>query len=218
MIDLSTSDSMHNDAFSIPIAGINRLKLGTDGKGIRTLVATYGCPLRCKYCINPLTWNGKKTPKIYTIQELYDEVNIDNLYFRATNGGITFGGGEPLIHAKFIRTFINECPKEWSFVAETSLNVSRDNIKMVIDLFDEVHVDIKTLDEEKYYKYTGKPLELALDNLVYLLRESDPNRIIVRIPEIPRFTTCADQHRYAETLNRLGFERLDIFRYSVNTI
>jgi hypothetical protein len=36
-----------------PIIGISRLRMGTDGHGIRTLVAFHGCCLSCKYCLNP---------------------------------------------------------------------------------------------------------------------------------------------------------------------
>ena len=36
-----------------PVMGVSRLYMGTDGEGVTTLVTFYGCPLRCKYCINP---------------------------------------------------------------------------------------------------------------------------------------------------------------------
>lgn len=46
-----------------------------------------GCPLRCAYCFNPFTWDGSVEPKKYSIDELYEEVKLDNLYFLATGGG-----------------------------------------------------------------------------------------------------------------------------------
>ncbi|MBF1451819.1 4Fe-4S cluster-binding domain-containing protein, partial [Prevotella pallens] len=36
-----------------PIIGIDRHRLTTDGEGVTTLVAFHGCPLHCKYCLNP---------------------------------------------------------------------------------------------------------------------------------------------------------------------
>lgn len=92
---------------TVEIYGISRLRPTTDGKGIRTLICTYGCPLKCKYCINPLSWNGKGKPKTYTLEGLYDAVKLDRLYWQATDGGITFGGGEPLLQAQRIREFID---------------------------------------------------------------------------------------------------------------
>lgn len=49
-----------------------------------------GCPLRCAYCFNPFTWDGSVEPKKYSIDELYEEVKLDNLYFLATGGELSF--------------------------------------------------------------------------------------------------------------------------------
>ena len=35
------------------VIGIARHRLQTDGQGVSTLVAFHGCPLHCKYCLNP---------------------------------------------------------------------------------------------------------------------------------------------------------------------
>ncbi len=53
--------------------------------------------------------------------ELYDETRIDELYFLATNGGVTFGGGEPGMHPDFIREFRELCGQGWQINLETSL-------------------------------------------------------------------------------------------------
>lgn len=37
---------------AVNILAIDRLRMGMDGEGVTTLVALYGCPLKCKYCIN----------------------------------------------------------------------------------------------------------------------------------------------------------------------
>lgn len=36
-----------------PIMGVERLRINSDGDGVTTLVGFYGCPLRCRYCLNP---------------------------------------------------------------------------------------------------------------------------------------------------------------------
>ena len=74
------------------IIGIERHRITTDGNGITTLVAFHGCPLRCKYCLNPQCLNEKLICRSTTPQELLEEVRVDNLYFLATGGGVTFGG------------------------------------------------------------------------------------------------------------------------------
>ncbi len=89
-----------------PIIGIDRHRLTTDGEGVTTLVAFHGCPLHCKYCLNPQCLSPDGVLRTITPSELYSEVEIDDLYFVATGGGICFGGGEPLLHSKFIEEFV----------------------------------------------------------------------------------------------------------------
>lgn len=73
-----------------------------DGAGVTTLLAFHGCPLACKYCLNPQTLSPKGVWKTFTMEEMFDIVKKDDLYFRATGGGVTFGGGEPLLYYKEI--------------------------------------------------------------------------------------------------------------------
>ena len=57
-------------------------------------------PLSCSYCLNPQCHNTPKVSSFYSPQDLLDIVKVDSLYFTATDGGITFGGGEPLLYSK----------------------------------------------------------------------------------------------------------------------
>ena len=72
-----------------PLIGISRHRLSTDGEGVTTLVAFHGCPLRCKYCLNPQSLYSEGIWKNYDCEQLYEEVRQDELYFLATHGGIT---------------------------------------------------------------------------------------------------------------------------------
>ena len=109
---------------TMPVVSINRHRLKTNGVGVTTLVASFGCPLTCKYCINKRTWDPAMLPKCVqmTPEQLYDKLKIDDLYFIATGGGITFGGGESLLHSDFIAAFREVCGDKWQITVETSLN------------------------------------------------------------------------------------------------
>ena len=70
--------------------GVSRLRMLNDGEGVTTLAAGFGCPLRCRYCLNPQCFMKEKPWKKYTVQELIDETAIDDLYFQATGGGVKY--------------------------------------------------------------------------------------------------------------------------------
>ena len=112
-----------------PFIGINRHRLVTDGKGVTTLVAFSGCPLRCKYCLNDQCHDPERIATTLSPQQLLDQVMVDNLYFLATGGGICFGGGEPLLHSEFIHQFCTMKVAEWRISLETSLNVPQHLVK-----------------------------------------------------------------------------------------
>lgn len=197
------------------ISAIARHRFDTDGKGVRTLIAFEGCPLRCRYCINSFTWDGSRRGTRFTPQGLLDAVSVDSVYFRATGGGLTFGGGEPLLHARFITELVRIAPDFWNYVVETSLAVPFENIKAVADSVDRFAVDIKSLDEATYSAYTGGELSLARDNLIKLLDLTGAERITVRAPFIPEYADKESQMRTVEELRRLGITHIDAFGYKV---
>lgn len=199
----------------MPIMAIARHRIATDGVGVTTLVVSQGCPLRCKWCINPFTWSEEKKAKRYAPQALLDELKIDDLYFRATGGGVTFGGGEPLLHADFIAEFRRIAPKEWKINIETSLNVPRQNLLTALTAADNLIIDIKDTDPDLYLRYTGRTIDLALNNLIAARDILGAEHIRVRIPLIPEFNTPEDQQRSAEKLRELGFSDLDLFSYQI---
>lgn len=195
-----------------PLLALNRLRMETDGEGVTTLVAGAGCPLDCKYCINADALKG--AAKGVTPEELYEQVRIDDLYFQATCGGLTFGGGESLLHVAVIRRMRELCGDRWHLYAETSLAVEPEAVRAAAQVLDGFIVDIKTTDPALYAAYTGKDAcALVLDNLKLLLREVGPERILVRVPLIPGFTTEAQQQASAALLRELGVQRLDLFPY-----
>ncbi|MBQ2641898.1 MAG: radical SAM protein [Lachnospiraceae bacterium] len=197
-----------------PLLSLVRLRMGTDGSGVTTLVAGAGCPLHCRWCINARLL-AEATAEMVTAETLLDRVKIDDLYFRATGGGICFGGGESLLHTDLIRRFREIAPSEWRITVETSLAVPTDNVLDAVDAVDTFIVDCKDMDPGIYHRYTGGDGSLMAENLRLLLQKAGPDRILVRVPLIPQYNTAEDQARSAEVLRKAGVRRLDLFSYVV---
>ena len=198
-----------------PIIGIDRHRLTTDGEGVTTLVAFHGCPLHCKYCLNPQCLSPDSVLRTITPSELYSEVEIDDLYFVATGGGICFGGGEPLLHSKFIVEFAKIMNPEWSIILETSLNVPLKQLEMAAPLVNEFVVDVKDMDEPIYKAYTMQDNNMVVSNLKWLAENRYTDKTIVRLPLIPYYNTDTTQEKSRKQLERMGFYRFDIFEYIV---
>ena len=197
-----------------PLLSLVRLRMGTDGSGVTTLVAGAGCPLCCRWCINARLL-AEAPAEMVTSETLLDRVKIDDLYFRATGGGICFGGGESLLHTDFIRRFREIAPAEWRITVETSLAVPADNVLGAVDAVDVFIVDCKDMDPGIYHRYTDGNSTLMTENLRRLLQKAGPDRILVRVPLIPQYNTAEDQARSAELLRKMGVKRLDLFSYVV---
>ena len=196
------------------IFAVSRHRLTTDGEGVTTLVTFNGCPLRCKYCLNKTSWDAAKG-RFYTPEELYEIVKIDQLYFLATKGGVTFGGGEPLVHADFIAAFRTVCPREWHLCAETSLHVPADNVRTAAGCVDHFFVDVKDTDPEIYRAYTGRDNQTVLENLSLLLSLTGPDRVTVRVPLIPGYNDEAARERSLSLLYSMGVTHTDCFTYKM---
>ena len=202
----------------VPIIGVARHRHAVDGQGVTTLVAFHGCTLHCRYCLNAQCLSPKGFSRTVTPTELLDEVMIDNLYFLATGGGITFGGGEPAIRSGFIETFCRMAPPEWHFTIETALNVDRQHLERIFPHIHEYIIDIKDINPDIYRRYTGQENQRVLDNLRWLLsHEGMTERVVVRVPHIPDFNTDDDVCRTRDYLATLGIIHIDEFTYQRRT-
>lgn len=210
------------DIVKAPIFAISRLRMGTDGLGITTLVTFMGCPLKCKYCLNqkchePIYEADGKTLRkgimMLTPQELYDLVKTDNIYFQSTGGGICFGGGEPTLYKDFIVEFKKICGDKWKITLETSLRCSYNTIKDLSPVVDHWIVDIKSMNPFIYEEYTGV-MSGILQHLSSIQKLVPQERIIIKVPHIPGFNDDEDlDSDIDEIKSRYGFENINKIEY-----
>ena len=198
-----------------PFIAINRHRLTTDGEGVTTLVGFHGCPLHCEYCLNAQCLQADGVWCRLTPGELYSEVEIDDLYFVATGGGICFGGGEPLLRSDFIKAFAEIMNPEWKLTIETSLNVPLENVKAIASLVQMWYVDIKDMNPDIYKAYGCKDNKQVISNLQWLAANGYADKVIIRLPLIPEYNTDEDRQRSQQQLEDMGFTNFDKFNYIV---
>ena len=198
-----------------PLIGICRHRLTTDGQGVTTLVAFHGCPLRCKYCLNAQCLRADGVWRQMTVEKILDEVAVDDLYFKATNGGITFGGGEPLLRADEIADFCMRRPMEWRIYIETSLNVKRRALETVAPFVDHYYIDVKDMNPDIYRRYTSRDNSRVIENLHWLADHTALEKVTIRLPHIPDYNAQADTAKSRQQLEAMGFRHFDSFEYIV---
>lgn len=175
-----------------------------DGPGIRYVIFLQGCPLRCKYCHNPDTWqlySGKK----YSVDELMEDILKYRSFIKS--GGITLSGGEPLLQADFAAELFRECKKHGIHTAvDTSGAIPLKVCKPAVDEVDLVLLDIKSIDTFTCKDLTGKGNEDALELLDYL--EQKGKKVWIRHVVVPGITeNYADIEKMGEYLSNYSVIR-----------
>ena len=148
--------------------------------------------------------------------EVMEEVRKDELYYIATNGGITFGGGEPLLNSQYIKDILELGANKWSVAVETSLNVPRHHLELLLPYIDEYVVDIKDMNTRIYESYTGKSNSQVKENLKWLVEQGMAERILCRIPLIPNYNNASDQEKSKKELSEMGITRFEMFTYLID--
>lgn len=126
-----------------------------DGPGIRTVVFFQGCPLRCNYCHNPDTWSTNDN-QLYTIDELMAEIMPYKNYYRASNGGVTLSGGEPLLQSAFIIEFAKRLKEEGIHVALDTSGIGTGEYGDLLNYIDLVLLDIKHPTKRGFFEITNR--------------------------------------------------------------
>lgn len=136
-----------------------------DGPGIRYIIFMQGCPMRCKYCHNPDTWDAKgKDAKKMTVSEVVSDIVKYKSFMKFSGGGVTVSGGEPLMQADFVKEVFKACKKEGIGTAlDTSGCVGLDGAKEALSYTDLLLLDIKSIDPETFRRITQRDINNTLE-------------------------------------------------------
>lgn len=189
-----------------------------DGPGMRYIVFTAGCPLRCAFCHNPDTWNMAEGKKM-SPEEILEDALKDRAYW-GTKGGITVSGGEPLMQLDFLLDLFTLAKKEG---VNTCIDTSGGpftkegewfkKFQELMKVTDILLMDIKHIDPAEHEKLTGRPNANIIEMFRYLDEIKKP--IWIRHVLVPGIS---DKDEYLERtrdfIRSLGnVERVEILPY-----
>ena len=186
-----------------------------DGPGVRFVVFFQGCPLRCKYCHNPDTWEfGKGTER--TAEDLMKEYDSYKEFLKS--GGITATGGEPLAQPEFLAELFSLAKSKGVHTClDTSAGVyspeHHEAIDKALQYTDLVMLDIKHINSAEHKKLTGMGNEHILAFAEHIRDLGIP--VWIRHVVVPGITDQYDElfalGEYLSTLSNL--KALDVLPY-----
>ena len=116
-----------------------------------------------------------------TVEEIMAEIEKERIFFEQSGGGVTFSGGEPLLHHEFLIQLLDECGKRGIHRAvDTAGLVSSDILMKVAGYTDLFLCDLKMMDSDRHRQWTGVPNEKILEN-IRILAETGV-QMTVRVP------------------------------------
>lgn len=174
-----------------------------DGPGIRYIVFTQGCPLRCNYCHNRDTWDTQGGTE-YTANELIDDVKKYIPFMKTSGGGLTVSGGEPTLQPEFLKRLLIEAKENGIHTAvDTSGFVDIEVIDPILDYTDLVLLDIKHIDRDSFKDLTGVYSDKTLNLAKHLEKRNIP--VWIRYVLVPGVTdNQEDIKNLAKFVSTLG--------------
>lgn len=189
-----------------------------DGPGVRFVIFTAGCPMRCQFCHNPDTWN-MKTGTLTSTDDLIKKALRYRSYW-GDEGGITISGGEPLLQIDFLTELFRKAKENG---IHTTLDTSGNpftreepffsKFNELMQYADLILLDIKHIDEKEHIRLTGHTNKNILDLATYLSDIKKP--VWIRHVLVPK---RSDKDEYLDRLHEFiltlhNVERVEVLPY-----
>ena len=191
-----------------------------DGPGVRFVIFLQGCPMRCKYCHNPDTWEMHAGER-RSAESLIEEYEHNRAFYK--NGGITVSGGEPLAQVDFLLELfrlakakaIHTCLDTSGATYRPGDSEYNRKLSQVLSLTDLVMLDIKHMDPAAHRELTGLDNDGILAFARYLAERKIP--VWIRHVVVPGITDAPDElSRLGAFIGTLGnVKALDVLPYHV---
>jgi pyruvate formate lyase activating enzyme len=147
---------------------------------------------------------------VMSVTEITALIEKEKAFFDQSGGGVTFSGGEPLMHSGFLIELLEACGKLGIHRAvDTAGNINTQTLLEVAKNTDLFLYDVKLMGSASHKKWTGSGNELILRNLTIL--SSMGANIIIRIPLIGGINDSVENiDQTVAFINRLAGEKKEV--------
>ena len=152
--------------------------------------------------------------KEYTVDEVLSEILKDKSFYKTSDGGATFSGGECMLQIDFLGELLKKCKENGIHTAvDTAGNVPWKYFEFIIPYTDMFLFDVKCISENLHIAGTGASNRLIIENLM-TLSSVFKGSIFIRIPVIGSFNdTKEEMNKIKEFLNNINFDKIELLPY-----
>ena len=150
-----------------------------------------------------------------SVQDLYNKLIRDKIFFEQSGGGVTFSGGEAGLQYEFLSEIGAELQKDNIHTAlDTAGLITWEKLEKAINSMNMVLFDIKAYDSRLHRKYTGAGNELILENIKKTAAKN--KELIIRMIIVPGMNdNMEDIKKRISFIKELGsaVKQIDILKY-----
>ena len=155
------------------------------------------CGLCTEVCPSKaLSWWGKR----YSVEELFELAKRDKPFYESSGGGITLGGGDPLLQKDAAVALLKLCQEKGINTSiETAGNYPWENLEEIAPFCNIIHFDLKGWDRSRHVQNTGVDNNRIIDNLVkldkFIADHRSSAKLIIRTVILPGQNYTTDDYR-----------------------
>lgn len=167
----------------------------------------------CGRCIEICPNDARKIcGEVWSLEDVFEKVERDKLFYEASGGGVTCSGGECMLQIEFLAKLLCLCKKNnINTAVDTAGCVAWESFETILPYTDLFLYDIKCISPELHVRGTGVDNSLILENYLRLI---DKAAVCVRIPIIDGFNTDENElQKISDFLNQHPPKEIQLLSY-----
>lgn len=166
-------------------------------------------------CVNFCAANSlKQCVRFMTVDDLMKVLRRDFSNW-GSDGGVTFTGGEPLMHHEFLDEVLQQCHRlQMHTGIETSGFATEEVFLKILRNIDFAFIDVKNMDDEKHKWGTGVSNKQILSNIAALVNSGWGGRLVLRQPTINGYNDSTENAKQLiDFMNELGLYEINLLKF-----